>query len=923
MNMDPGNRTRPRVKNATFSIIKTLFFIGFFLILSGSRLPATDGSHHLIKAWMIEDGLPQNSITAIHQARNGYLWLGTPLGVIRFNGTTFPIHNIWNTRELKNNHILTLYDDPNGRLWVGTDGGGISLFQDNRWRLFKANSELLSQRVQKIFQDSAGILWFGTSRGLHRLENRKIIPIPLGRSDPHPPVKAICEDSAGNLWVGTEKGLVVKQRARPGHGPRFRPLNGEPVSALCATGREDIWIGTEKGLKRFSDNRITIPFPREPGLASVSITALFHDNNGNLWVGTYGEGLYQIKDGKPIHFSTASGMSDNFIQTITQDREENLWVGTFTGGLIRLKPRVITTLDTDEGLPENTITCVMQDPEGILWIGTRHRGLCRFKNRKLETIYSTENGLASNRINTLFQTKSGETWVGTEKGGLSRISNDRIKTYTTSQGMRSNTVKAICQDHSGILWIGTPNGLNGFINETFITREELDGYAISTIFEDSRNRLWVGSRRGLSLIKPETITHVAANREGAHYDVLGIFESGAQPGVIWIGTNGVGLLRLENGKITHYTEENGLYSNFVFSLTQTGKEGQAFLWMSCYKGIFRVSLDDLNRFARGETGTITSTFFNESDGMTSSECVARVQPAIWKTVDETIYVPTIKGLAVLRPEAIAKGKQKIPVIIEDVIIDNQSYLNQKNPRITSGKRMFEFYFAALNYTSPRNTQFRYKLEGFENRWTTLMGNEKPTALYFNLSPGNYRFRVIACNYQGQWNREGAHFDFRIQSDLKESLLVYIPRILIILVFLAGFLVWRVRKKKPRKKKYQTSALTSEQADDIQNKLLAIMEGEEIYLDPDLTLKKLSEKIMVHPNHLSRIVNENFGQSFNDFINKYRIERAKQKFTDPEESEKTILEIAYDVGFYSKSVFNTAFKKFTGMTPSGYREKIRR
>ncbi|MCK4835802.1 MAG: helix-turn-helix domain-containing protein [Candidatus Aminicenantes bacterium] len=887
-------------------------------------LEASDTNQYMIKAWMIEDGLPQNSISSIHQTRDGYLWLGTPLGLIRFNGITFPINNIWNTPDLKNNRILTLYEDHNARLWIGTDGGGITLLENGKWKSFQANDELSSSRIKKIYQDRSGTIWIGTAKGLNYYKNGKISYFNTSEDSFNLLITAIIEDIKGNLWIGTEKGLFIKRKDQSSSGKRFTPVTSESISAIYSDQSENIWIGTQKGLKKFKDDRITSPFPLESGLSSVPITDIFQDNTGFLWIGSYGKGIFRIKDGKLTNFSTSTGLSDNFIHTITEDRENNIWIGTYTGGIIRMKPRIISTLGIEEGIPENTTTSVLQDHQGFLWIGTRHQGLCKYKNNKMIKIYSTKNGLLANRINTIFQTKNGEIWVGTERGGLNRITDNAIMSYTTNQGLRSTTVKSIYQDHSGILWVGTSEGLNGYINDTFITRDKLNGHSINTLFEDSNNNLWVGSQKGLTQIKHETIRHFNTNGDGSNYEVLAIYESADQPGVLWIGTNGIGLLRLENETFTHYTEKIGLHSNFIFSLTQTRKGKHAYLWMSSFKGIFRVSLNSLNHFFKAESDYITSTFFNESDGMKSSECVGGIQPSIWKTREGTLYIPTIKGLAILNPEEIKKPKHEVPVVIEDIIIDNNSYIHQKNPLIASGKRMFEFYFTALNYSAPRNTQFRYKLEGFEDQWITLDANQKRTALYFNLSPGNYCFQVIACNHLGQWNNKGSRYPFRIQSDFKESLLVYIPRVLILLVFVAGFLLWRLQKKKPTKKikKYQTSALTPDRAEEIQNKLLTIMEEEKIYLDPDLTLKKLSEKIMVHPNHLSQIVNEKLKQSFNDFINKYRIEEAKEKFVDPVDRKKTILEIAYDVGFYSKSVFNTAFKKFTGMTPSRYRQKIR-
>jgi AraC-like DNA-binding protein len=319
------------------------------------------------------------------------------------------------------------------------------------------------------------------------------------------------------------------------------------------------------------------------------------------------------------------------------------------------------------------------------------------------------------------------------------------------------------------------------------------------------------------------------------------------------------------------------------------------------------------------------TYFDETDGMASRECMGNVQPAVSRTADGRLLYPTRNGVAVVDPQRIPATHPVPQIVIEDVIIDNESFRNLAGAKFPSGKRMFEFYFSALHFQAPQKVLYRYKLEGFDEKWTVLKPNENPSAIYFNLAPGAYQFRVSACNNYGQWNEQDTHFSFSISSDFEKSLKVYIPRVLLLLVVALGFYVWRLRKSSPppivqKGKKYQTSALTADRAEETLDKLLARMEEDQAYLNPDLTLKKLSESLMIHPNHLSQIINEKLNQSFNDFINKYRIETAKEKLLNPKEDGKTILEIAYDVGFYSKSVFNTAFKKFSGETPSEFRKK---
>ncbi len=917
----PGNMNKR--ESSLLKTLRRLFRIAvIYAFLFVTPLQATGNTDYIIKAWMIEDGLPQNSVLALHYSQSGYLWFGTRLGLIRFNGLTFPVFNIWNTPGLKSNQIVSLYEDINGTLWIGSRGGGLTTLKNGLWKNYQIQDGLASNHIKAIMEHPSGTIWCGTTRGLNYFKNNKIFKTKIKGEMANASINALAADKTGNLWIGSEYGLLKKAYDQPPDQDKLTMVLNEPISDLASDKAGNLWVGTQKGVRFLKDGQIISPFSEHESLSDITVTCLYPDQKGALWIGTYGDGLYWIQNGHIRHYGSASGLSDDFIHSLIEDNEHNIWIGTFTGGLVRLKPRIVSNITREMGLPASPATCVLQDRKGFLWIGTLHHGLSQFKNERLVKTVSREDGLSSNRILSLCESNNSDIWIGTELGGLNRINDDRLYIYTTKQGLTSDSVSAILQDRSGILWIGTAEGLNAFINDNLITKEMFRGYHVKTLFEDDQGALWVGTQKGLSRIKHDLVRHFQASDRESGYEVLSIFESPDKPGVLWIGTNGTGLLRFEKDQFTQYTEKNGLHSNFVFSLTETGKGHDHYLWMSSFTGVFRVSFRSLNQFFNNETNFITSTFFNESDGMISSECVGGSFPSVWKSQDDKIFFPTTKGLAILDPQKISGKKSELPIVIEDFIIDNKSYIHKKALKIKSGKKMFEFYFTALNYSSPRNIIFRYRLEGFEDKWSTLGPNQKRTALYFNLSPGSYRFRVIACNHLGQWNEDGITLPFRIRSDFKEGLLVYIPRIIILLIFIGGFLLWRQKRTQPIKqtKKYQTSALTPERSQEIQQKLSEIMENEKIYLDPDLTLKKLSEKIMVHPNHISQIVNEIFKQSFNDYINNFRITEAKEKLLDPEEKKKTILEIAYDVGFYSKSVFNTAFKKFTGITPSQFKQK---
>jgi AraC-like DNA-binding protein len=519
------------------------------------------------------------------------------------------------------------------------------------------------------------------------------------------------------------------------------------------------------------------------------------------------------------------------------------------------------------------------------------------------------------------------------------MENEKFQVYTSKDGLSTNDITAIFQDKTGTLWVGTAHGLNQWKKGTFAPYRQtplLINAHIRTIGEDHQGNLLVGTREGLFLLKDGDSQWFAPG-----YDVLTFI--GDSSGDLWIGTNGSGLMRFKQenpGLRTIFTTDNGLPNNYIFSITGDDKGN---FWMSSYRGVFRVSKKELNDFTDSKSQGvpfITAVFFDEKEGMPSGECVMAGHPPAWKTRDQgkqsKLYIPTIKGIAVFDPGTpgpLIPGAKPppLPVIIENVIVDNQSIIDMPSlPVLPPQTRVVEFYFTAVNFTAPEKVRILYKLDGFDTRWQEASLQQKRMAFYLNLPAGNYSFNVTACSNDGVWNHQGARFEFRINTLFYKRPVFYLL-ILLGLALIVGIISWQLYNQKKikagkqeeerKKEKYKTSALLPETVDQVLPKLTRLMQEEKVFLDPDLSLQKLSQHLHVHYNHLSQIINEHMGKSFNDYINSYRIEEARKKLADPAESQKTVLEIAYDTGFYSKSVFNTAFKKFTGMTPSQYKKKV--
>lgn len=877
--------------------------------------PTKDLNEYLIRTWTTGSGLTHNTIEALVQTHDGYIWIGTPSGLSRFDGVQFKTFTRWNTPALKNDRILALYEDREGVLWIGTDGGGLCSYENGCWKNTTDKDGLSNNHVRAITGDWQGNLWVGTEYGLNRLsmDGFTIYTAKDGLYDNI--VTALTTDDWGNLWIGTMRGGLAEFNERIIHVYDYGDgLLNMAVQDVSADHVGNIWMGTLEGLYTLKQGEGVIrPIP---GTAYTPITSIVEDEQGSLWIGTMADGLKRMREGLMTGYSNEGGFPDDFVHDLFYDGDGNIWIGTDTGGLVQLKESRVENITRENGLPENAVCAVLQDHEGTFWIGTRNCGLCRLRDERIIKIIDKRSGLSSDRVRVLFEDRTDCLWVGTEGGGINRLKNGKITLLNSNHGLSSDHITAILQDSRGAFWIGTDEGLNRFGDgriRVYDSRIGLTNEFIRSLLESREGLLYIGTRGGLYTHSDSSFIKLNPEDEDSEFDVISLHED--SDGILWIGTNGGGLKRWFQGEMTSFTTEEGLTDNYIFSITE---DDSGNLWMSSYRGVFRVNRRDLNDYSENRIPSVTPTCYDEADGMMSRQCSAGGRPSFWKTDTGRLYYPTSMGISVFDPESIRIKSDPPQVIIEDVLADHISVMGEEKIS-RSGK--IEVFFTAFDFLAPEKVRFMYKLEGYDADFVAVNPDEKRVAEYLNIDPGMYRFIVKAANNDGIWNEQGAAITFEVLSPVYKS-----PIFTIILVFVilsmsgGGMYIRHKRKIGKRLEKYKTSTLDPERADKIIPKLLHQMEEEKIFLNPDLTLGDLSQKLRIHYNHLSRIINERFGLSYNDFINNYRIDEAKRRLADPEDKKKTVSEIMYDCGFYSKSVFNTAFKKFTGMTPSEYRKK---
>jgi signal transduction histidine kinase/ligand-binding sensor domain-containing protein/DNA-binding response OmpR family regulator len=742
--------------------------------------------------WQTEQGLPQNSVQAIVQTRDGYLWLGTQEGLVRFDGARFTVFDKRNTPAIRQNHISSLLEGRDGCLWIGTNGGLVRL-KEGQFSSFTSADGLSSDFVTSLCEDREGNLWAGTfGKGLNRFRDGRFTQITTGDGLANEFVWAIAEDGQGNLWIGTNGGLDRLRGGRINHVSAIDGNENNFVWAIRESQDGSLWVGTSRGLVHLSGDKLRT-YSRKDGLPHDVVKCIFEDHEGILWVGTDGGGLSRCWRGAFTSFGARDGLTNDFVQAVYEDREGSLWIGTYGGGLNRLRDGKFSTYTAAEGLAGDQVRAVLESRDGSIWIGTNGNGVSRFKDRQF-TNFTTKDGLAHDVVMSLCEDRDGNIWLGTN-GGLSRFNAGRFTNYTSKDGLSHDFVRAIHQDRSGGLWVGTRGGgLNYFKDGKFTSfiDKGVPSDVVRMIFEDHAGGIWFGGNNGLTQFNGERFKTYTTQDGLSNNAVYSMVED--SDGTLWIGTYGSGLNRFKDGVFTVITSGDGLFDDVVFQILD---DGLGNLWMTCNKGVFAVSKQQLNEFAAGKIAAITSVSYGIADGMKSAECNGSSQPAGWRSRDGSLWFPTLKGVAVVNPRSIEINRLIPPVLVESVLVDQRPISLAQQVSLPPGKGAIEFHYTGLSFLAPDRVKFKYQLEGFDQEWVDA--GSRRVAYYTNIPPGRYRFRVIACNNDGVWNYEGATFAFSLKPHFYQTTWFYTLCLLAVILAALALYMLRIRQVRVRER----------------------------------------------------------------------------------------------------------------------------
>ena len=741
--------------------------------------PTLDVSQYAHTAWKVSDGFFKGVIFAIAQTPDGYLWVGTEFGLLRFDGVRAIAWEPPAGERLLSSDIRSLLAARDGRLWIGTSRG-LASWKDGRLTHYP---ELDDQVIEGLLEDREGTIWVaGWSPSVGRL-----CKVQSGKTECYGEdgrfgsgVTALYEDRGGNLWAGGMTGLW---RWKPGPPKLYTmPDPANRINALIESDDGGILVAKRSGITKLRNGKAEA-YPLPAGL-EFRPGRLFRDRNGALWIGALADrGLLHIHDGRMDLYTRSDGLSGNGVSSFLEDREGNIWVAT-KDGLDRFRDFAVPTISVEQGLSSHAVSAIVAATDGSIWLGT-NKGLNRWKNGQV-TIYRkrslptarggsslsvlapgwatdsrgvreiTDSGLPEDEVISLFEDHRGQIWV-TMLGWVGTLKSDR---FFPVSSMPYGLVFSITGDRAGNVWMSHQEGLFHLLQERVVERIPWANLgrrepATALLHDAVQGGLWLGFRDGgVAYYKDGQFRASYAGSEGLAEGLVGGLHIDGN-GTLWAATEG-GLCRIRDGRALTLTGQNGLPCNTVHWMMEDDV-GSVWLYMAC--GLVRVARSELDAWASDPKLTIHPTVFDSLDGVRSHRFYFGYGAIVAKSTEGKIWFLPAGGVSVIDPHHLTFNKLPPPVHIEQVTADGKSYDVLNGLRLPAGVSDLLFDFTALSFVAPEKVRIRVKLEGQDKDWREL-GNQRRVP-YTNLPPRAYRFRVAACNNSGVWNEEGDFLDFSI------------------------------------------------------------------------------------------------------------------------------------------------------------------
>ena len=735
------------------------------------------------RSWQSDVGLPDNTVVGIEQTPDGFLWVATPGGLVRFDGLQFEPFLPVLAAGVPASLIEVILVDRRGRLWVAMEQGTVVCVDQGRTTVLTRDHGLPDAEAHLMLDDAAGGVWVAyQDGGLVRIQDGKVRAFTGEDGLPGGGTRQLALGKDGQLWFATGKSLGVYQDGR------FRTLAKVAAQLIVGARAGGVWICSGKQLSKFAGDGTL----RDLGLLpswepNTNPTVLHEDRAGNLWIGTREAGLFRY-DNANLTFERITEHQE--ILSIKEDRDGNMWVGTRGGGLTQIKPLGLDLkaldakfphapvhslcqnqaghtwavglngmvwssegggwgpLSDQPGWPGLNARCVTADAKDGLWIGTQGKGLCHWQNQGVSTRIDEASGLAGDSVSALLTGPAGELWIGTDSAAanpaLQCLQAGQLQTFVLPAG--SGPVVALAVDAAGDAWAATARGLLLRVRQG-VLRDETD-----TTFAQAR-----------------TIRCLLATADGS----------------LWIGYGGDGLGRLKDGRFSQCRMEQGLHDDFI---SQVLTDGRGRLWLAGNRGIFSVREHELDEVAAGRVSRVQAVAYGQHEGLARLQASHGTWPAAFRDKNGSLWFAMQSGYAVVEAQNLLANPDPPSVLLERVTVNGKTVaaygpgesvadpaasaapvalgLGAAHLRVLPGQRQLEFTFTALSFKQPESLVFKYRLHGLDKDW--VEAGHRRVASYPQVPAGDYRFQVLACSSDGVWNESGAAVEFTVMPNWWET-----------------------------------------------------------------------------------------------------------------------------------------------------------
>jgi signal transduction histidine kinase/ligand-binding sensor domain-containing protein len=731
------------------AVLAAFYFAGSAQALDPNRVM----SQYRIDRWGSEQGFAGGPVYGITQSADGYLWIGAENGLFRFDGLRFV--SVQRANSAGAGPVLGVLADGEGNLWVRFEHPSLVRYRDGMFQNAFSDENLTEPRITAMCPSSdgrplfsghitdamkysrgrfeelsyaakapsalvismaetpGGEVWMGTrDSGLVSMSKDRIATVSQGL--PNRKINCILPTGKKELWIGTDNGVVAWNGTELTKAGIPDALTHVQVLALLKDRESNIWAGTARGLYRVNTRGVLIPEKNEAPNAAVN--ALFEDREGNLWVGGT-QGVERFRDNAFLTYSRSSGLPSGHSSDeaavdasgdngpLYVDAEGRTWFAPSEGGLYWIKDAHVEAV-RDAGLSTDVIYSIAGGP-GEVWVGRQRGGMTRLRYRGASVAadtYARANGLAQNSVYAIYRSRDGAVWAGTLSGGVSRFRNGHFVTYTTANGVASNTVAAIEQGNDGTIYIATPNGLSAFSNErwrSYTVRDGLPPGSVNCLHEDSGGALWIGTDTGIAFLQSGRVQVPREMPEHLYEGIVGISED--RSNWLWIATSHH-LLRVKRDALMNR----------------------------------KAAEDDVREY-----GT--------ADGLPGTQAMKRDRSVVTDSLGR-VWFSLNRGISTVDPARLARNSAPALVHLQTVSADGRAISMQGPLRIRAAHRI-TFSYAGVSLSAPERMKFRYALDPFDHGWSDAQSGRD--AVYTNLSPGSYVFRVMANNADGLWNGEQA------------------------------------------------------------------------------------------------------------------------------------------------------------------------